>query len=277
MLAARTFLVRGLLAGFIAGVVTFGVAFLVGEPPVANAIAFEESQSAATENAGQEHAAANTAGGAVADGAEHSHGEEEELVSRANQSTWGLATATVLFGTALGGIIALVSAFAVGRLGRLSSRATIALVAGIGFVSVYLVPYLEYPPNPPAVGRPDTIVDRSALYFIMVAVSLVAAVIAVIVAKRLSSSMGGWNAVVVAFVGYLVIIVVTAWLLSIIDEVPADFSADLLWRFRMASVAVQATVYTVTGLLLAGMIHSALQKATAPDAAADLVRAGTSA
>ena len=51
MLTARTFLVRGLLAGLIAGVVTFGVAYLVGEPPVASAIAFEESQSAAAETA----------------------------------------------------------------------------------------------------------------------------------------------------------------------------------------------------------------------------------
>jgi len=38
MLTARTFLVRGLLAGLIAGVLTFGVAYLVGEPPVADVL-----------------------------------------------------------------------------------------------------------------------------------------------------------------------------------------------------------------------------------------------
>ena len=42
MLTARTFLVRGLLAGLVAGVLAFGVAYLVGEPPVAAAISLEE-------------------------------------------------------------------------------------------------------------------------------------------------------------------------------------------------------------------------------------------
>ena len=62
--------------------------------------------------------------------ADHSHSEDAPLVSRANQATWGLATATVVFGVALGGIIGLVSAFALGRLGRLTPRASTMLVAG---------------------------------------------------------------------------------------------------------------------------------------------------
>ena len=162
MLTARTFLVRGLLAGLIAGAATFGVAYLVGEPPVASAISFEESQSAASETTDHEHdAGAATAGTGVT--AEHSHSDEDALVSRANQATWGLATATVVFGVALGGIIGLVSAFALGRLGRLTPRASTMLVAAIGFVAVYLVPYLKYPPNPPAVGDPNTIGHRTEL------------------------------------------------------------------------------------------------------------------
>src|SRR4051812_35733971 len=106
MLTARTFLVRGLLAGLIAGVLTFGVAYLVGEPPVASAIALEES--AAAPDAAVEHEHDAVAGEPTA---EHSHGDDEALVSRANQSTWGLATATVVFGVALGGILGLLSAF----------------------------------------------------------------------------------------------------------------------------------------------------------------------
>src|SRR5690349_13178218 len=126
MLTARTFLVRGLLAGLVAGVMTFGVAYLVGEPPVASAISFEEAQSAADSVAVDLQHDAMTEAGAV----DHSHDDGDALVSRANQSTWGLATATVIFGIALGGIIGLVAAFAVGRFGRLSARASTALVAG---------------------------------------------------------------------------------------------------------------------------------------------------
>jgi predicted cobalt transporter CbtA len=261
MLTARTFLVRGLLAGLIAGVLTFGVAYLVGEPPVASAISFEESQSAESPPAAEttDHAHDATAGADATE--QHSHGDDDALVSRANQATWGLATATVVFGVALGGIIGLVSAFALGRLGRLSARASTMLVAAIGFVAVYFVPYLKYPPNPPAVGDPNTIGHRTELYFAMLACSVIAAVAAVVLARRLARTMDAWNAVLIAVVGYVLVVGLGAWLLPVIDEVPADFSADLLWRFRMASLTVQAFLWLVTGLLLATMIGMVVRKA----------------
>jgi hypothetical protein len=271
MLTARTFLVRGLLAGLIAGVLTFGVAYLVGEPPVASAISFEESQSVATEMADHDM----TVDAATAD---HSHGEEDApLVSRANQATWGLATATVVFGVALGGIIGLVSAFAVGRLGRLTARASTMLVAAIGFVAVYFVPFLKYPPNPPAVGNPNTIGHRTELYFAMLACSVLAAVAAVILARWLARTMDPWNAVLIAIAGFVVVTGLVAWLLPVVDEVPADFSADLLWRFRMASLTVQATLWLVTGLLLATMISAAVRKAAAARPGGGQILTGTSA
>ena len=150
------------------------------------------------------------------------------------------------------------------------------MVAGIGFVAVYLVPYLKYPPNPPAVGNPDTIGDRTALYFTMLAVSLVAAVAATLLARRLARTMDGWNAVLIAVGGFVLVVGVTAWLLPVIDEVPADFSADLLWRFRMASLAVQATLYLVTGLVLAGLIHAVVRRSS-PRGDAAQVLTGTAA
>ena len=276
MLTARTFLVRGLLAGLIAGVLTFGVAYLVGEPPVASAISFEEAQSAASETADHDHDAGAATAGTDAT-AEHSHSDEDALVSRANQATWGLATATVVFGVALGGIIGLVSAFALGRLGRLTPRASTMLVAAIGFVAVYLVPYLKYPPNPPAVGDPNTIGHRTELYFAMLACSVVAAVAAVVLARRLARTMDTWNAVLIGIAGYVVVTGLVAWLLPVVDEVPADFSADLLWRFRMASLTVQAFLWLVTGLLLATMIGVVVRKAATARPGNGSVLTGTSA
>jgi hypothetical protein len=259
MLTARTFLVRGLLAGLIAGVLTFGVAYLVGEPPVASAIALEELQSAAEQPSAEPSDHTHDA----AEAEEHSHADGEALVSRANQATWGLATATVVFGVALGGIIGLVSAFALGRLGRLTPRASTMLVAAIGFVAVYFVPYLKYPPNPPAVGDPNTIGHRTELYFAMLACSVVAAVASVIMARRLARTMDTWNAVLIGVAGYVVVTGLVAWLLPGVDEVPADFSADLLWQFRMASLTIQAFLWLVTGLLLATMISAVARKSAA--------------
>ncbi len=247
MLTALTFLVRGLLAGLIAGNVTFGVAYVVGEPPVDAAIAIEEAGSPAVDS----HDMADMAG--MTQGEGHSHGDEAE-VSRSTQSTWGLATATILFGVALGGIAGLAAAFACGRLGRLGPRASCVVVAATGFVAIYLVPFLKYPPNPPAVGNPDTIGPRTAWYFGMLAVSVVVAVAAIVLARRLAPRLGSWHAGLAAGGGALAIVLATAWLLPTVDEVPAGFPADLLWQFRMSSLAVQFTLWAVLGIALASMI-----------------------
>ena len=270
MLTARTFLVRGLLAGLAAGILAFGVAYLVGEPPVAAAIAFEDQGAveAIQPDDHPDHAA----------DAGHTHGDgDDAIVSRQNQATWGLLTATLLFGTALGGIVGVAGAFAAGRLGAISARASTAVVAAIGFLTVYLVPYLKYPPNPPAVGDPNTIGHRTELYFAMLACSVVAAVAAVVLARRLARTMDTWNAVLIGIAGYVVVTGLVAWLLPVVDEVPADFSADLLWRFRMASLTVQAFLWLVTGLLLATMIGMVVRKATAARPGNGSVLTGTSA
>ena len=81
----------------------------------------------------------------------------------------------------------MLSALALGRFGRLGVRATTLTVAAIGFVAIYPVPFLAYPPNPPAVGRPETIGYRTAVYFLMMAISVIAAVTAI-------WSAAGWPA-----------------------------------------------------------------------------------
>ena len=47
MISIRDFLVRGLLAGLVGGVLAFGVAYLVGEPSVESAISLEGSAATA--------------------------------------------------------------------------------------------------------------------------------------------------------------------------------------------------------------------------------------
>ena len=173
-MTARNFLVRGLLAGLIAGLLAFAVAYVVGEPHVDAAIAVEEA------NAAHE---AEHAENPPADGHTHEHEDDEgTVVSRANQSTWGLATGTLAVGIALGGVTGLAAAFAVGRIGRLRPSQSTALVSLIGFVAVTLVPLLKYPATPPAVGNPDTIGDRTLEYFGLMGLSVLAAVGAVVLA-----------------------------------------------------------------------------------------------
>ena len=49
---------------------------------------------------------------------------------------------------------------------------------------VYLVPFVKYPANPPSIGHPDTITDRSGLYLLMVVCSVIFLVTAVWLGQR---------------------------------------------------------------------------------------------
>ncbi|MFD7077362.1 CbtA family protein [Nocardioides sp. NPDC057577] len=240
-MSPRAFLVRGLLAGLLAGVATFLVAYSVGEPQVGAAIALEEGGDGHSHS----HAAEGDEGG--------EGGEEAAEVSRTNQSTWGLLTGTLAVGVALGGILGLVAAATLGRLGRLTPGQSTALVTLIGFVAVALVPFLKYPATPPAVGSGDTIGVRTAVYFAFQALSVVAAVVVTYAAVRLRGRFGTYLAVVGAIAAYLVVMVVAGQLFTTVNEV-GDFPADTLWFFRRASLITLATMWGVLGVALTGLV-----------------------
>jgi hypothetical protein len=183
---------------------------------------------------------------------------EPELVSREVQASFGLFTGVVVYSAAFGGLFALVFAVAYGRIGNLRPRAVSALLALGGFLALYVVPNLKYPANPPSVGDPETIGLRTGLYFSMILISIVAAVLAVMAQRRLAARLDVWSATLLAVVGYLVVVVVAAFLLPAINEVPEGFPAVLLWRFRMASVGMQAVMWATIGLLFGALTERAM-------------------
>lgn len=264
-MTARNILIRGLVAGFIAGILAFLVAHQVGEPHVEKAIAIEEAGSAghstghsepaadghshqhdaAHDDAGQHGAGHDEAGG-------HSHGDDA-AVSRFTQRTWGLLTGTLVVGTALGGIIALLAAAAVGRIGGLRPAASTALVTAIGFVSFALVPWFKYPAAPPAVGSGDTIGERTVDYFVFLAISVLAAVAATLLARRMRARVGDYVSVVVGVGAYLVVVVLAAVAMPTVNEL-GDFPADTLWYFRISSLFTLATLWGVIGVVLTGLV-----------------------
>src|SRR5262249_11336097 len=68
------------------------------------------------------------------------------------------------------------------------------LVAAGGFTGTYLVPFVKYPANPPGIGNPDTIGQRGGLYLLMVVCSVVFLVLAVWLGPRVGAAVGEWNA-----------------------------------------------------------------------------------
>ncbi len=245
-LTPRTFLVHGLLAGLVGGLLAFAVAFTVGEPPIDAAIAVEEAAAAPAE-------AGLTGGGEGVSLPAHGGEHEEGGITRDQQAGPGLATATVLFGVVLGGVAGIASAFALGRLGGLGPVASTALVVGLGWTAYTVVPWLKYPPNPPAVGSGETIGERTALYFGFVAVSVLAAIGAVLLGRALLRRTGPWLAVVVAALAFVVVVLAAGLGLAPIDEVPDDFPATTLYEFRLGALATSTALWAGIGLVLTGL------------------------
>jgi Probable cobalt transporter subunit (CbtA) len=123
------------------------------------------------------------------------------------------------------------------------------LLAVAAFVAIYYVPSLKYPANPPAIGEPETIAYRTGLYFLMMLISLGGLVFAVTTTRRLTERYGGLNAALTGAGLFAAIIVIAQLVLPDINGVPADFPAVVLWRFRMASLGLQALMWTTLGLL----------------------------
>lgn len=228
-------LVWGMLLGLVAGLLSFGFLKLAGEPSVDRAIAFE----AAMEQAKAAEAKAKGLPAPV---------EYPELVSRHVQAGIGLLTAVAVYSTAFGGLFSLAFALAHRRMGDFGARATSALLAAAGFVSVYLVPMLKYPANPPSVGLPETIDMRTSLYFAMILISLATMVAAGMLRLRLRPRVGNWNAALIAAGVYVVVVSGVAIVLPEVNEVPEGFPATVLWQFRIASLGGQAIMWSALSL-----------------------------
>jgi predicted cobalt transporter CbtA len=249
----RTLLIRGMLVGIVAGLLTFGIGKVIGEPQVDRAIAFETAMDEAKAKAAE---------------AKGIHVEEEpELVSREVQAGFGLFTGVVVYSTAFGGLFALVFAVADRRIANLRPQGVSALLAVQGIIAVYIVPNLKYPANPPSVGQPDTIGIRTALYFVMMALSIAAMVGANVLRKRLAARHDGWTAALVAGAAYIVAMLAVGHLLPGINEVPEDFPAVVLWQFRVASLSMQLVMWTTIGLLFGTLTQRAASVAYGPSAA----------
>jgi predicted cobalt transporter CbtA len=221
----RTYLVRGMLVGLLASIAAFGFAKTMGEPQIAKAETFEAQQA-------------------------HLHGDPEDdpVVSRAVQDTVGLGAGLVVAGAALGGIFSLAFAFVYRRFTQRSARATSALLGAGAFMALYVVPFLKYPANPPAIGNPDTIGKRTVLYFLLLAMAALAMVLAAIVRSRLRPRLGAWNAAIAAVALFCAVIGVVYVVMPGINEVPAGFPIIVLWRFRVASLGIQLLLWTGIGL-----------------------------
>ena len=232
-----------MLVGVVAGLLSFLFLKIYGEPQLDIAVAFETQMQAAK--------AAAAGGSSIEEG--------PELVSRQVQAGLGLLTAAMVYSIAFGGLFGLAFAFAYRRVpGAATPQGVSALLAAAGFVAVYLVPNLKYPASPPSVGVADTIGVRTALYFTMMAVSIVAMIGAFSLKRILVNRFTDWNATLAVAAYYVIIVAIAAWLLPAVNEVPEQFPAVVLWKFRVASIGAQFIMWATLGLLFGAWTQRAL-------------------
>lgn len=217
-------LLRGGLAGAFGGLLAFAFARIFAEPQIQRAIDFETASSP------------------------HGH-DHPEVFSRTIQENVGAGIAVIFFGLAMGLLVAIAYRVCLGRVGAVRAKPLAVLVAGGGFLAFYLVPFIKYPANPPAVGEAETIRQRSALYLVMVGCSLLFLILAVYLGQRLRRRFGNWNASLLAGGAFVVVIAVVMAVLPRVAEVPADFPADVLFHFRLYSIATQLILWTAIGLV----------------------------
>jgi predicted cobalt transporter CbtA len=222
----RSLLVRGMFVGLLAGLLAFAFARWTGEPEVERALAFETSMDKAA-----------------------GRSPDPEMVSRKVQKSFGLLTGVAVYGAAAGGLFGLTFAFAWGRMDIARPRTLSAVLAVLGFIAIVLVPTLKYPANPPSVGNPETIGVRTAAFFLLIAFSVAAMVLALQVRRRVSTRLGGWNSTLLAAVLFVFVMAIVSPFFPVIDEIPAGFPVTLMWRFRVAALGIQAVMWATLGLL----------------------------
>jgi hypothetical protein len=223
---------RGALAGFIAGVLGFVFARIFAEPFIDKAIDYESGRHDALN-------ALNTAAGrpTLADG--------PEIFSRTIQSTVGIATGVIALATAMGALIAVAYLVLHGRF-RIRPRNLAWLIAGFGFLGVYLLPYVKYPANPPSIGHTFTIGTRSQLYLSLVGASLVLLALAAYLACRLAPRLGTLNAILLSTVAFLIVYGTLIGLLPSLGDLPANVAHT--GQFGYARAATE-TPQPITNIL----------------------------
>jgi hypothetical protein len=267
----KKLILRGVLSGAVAGLLAFVFARIFAESQINKAIQYENARDAFVAKLDK------------AAGITPPH-DGPEVFSRTIQANLGIGVGMVAFGVAMGAIFAVVYAVCLGRVGMLKPRTLTCLVAAGAFLAIYLVPFLKYPANPPSIGHSDTIKQRGGLYLVMVLASVILLAAAVWLGQRLRARFGNWNASLIAGGAFVVLIGVVMLLLPSFGELAANvsvyghhatetplpildskgntifpgFPADVLYSFRLYSVAAQVILWTTLALIFAPLVERVL-------------------
>ena len=227
---ARTAIGAAAVVGLLAGLVVAVFFSFAGEPRIEDAITIEEARAAQHTDV---------------DAHDHATDDDGVEVSREAQRGVGLFAAMALAGGMFGALLGI--AFVALR--SIVDPARRALVAGalLGG-SITLAPWFKYPPNPPAVGDPDTVDRRQFLYVTLICIAIAVGVTAIRVGRRLATRQLAPVPRLAAVAATVVVPMTAALALLPPNDDPVAVPAKLIWQFRIVSLAGNALLWTLLTL-----------------------------
>ena len=223
------FIVIVLVSGFVAGVIHGTVNLVIVEPYLDEAIEIENQNLFATGLA------------------EDTPQFWAEYSSYRDWQKSGQLLAGGILGMSIGALFGIVFAYSRNSLPKGHTLKKTFVLAAIMWLTIFIIPFLKYPANPPTVGDVDTVVLRSTLYLSFIAISGFSAVGFFILYKKLQNKKKG-----LAFVGYAVFITTVFFIMPVNpDEVKAPM--DLVNGFRAMSV-IAVTTFWIAEAIIFGML-----------------------
>ena len=155
----------------------------------------------------------------------------------------GQILAGAILGTSLGALFGIVFVFSKNALPGSSNARKAIFLSGIMWFTIYFIPFLKYPANPPTVGDTETVVLRGILYLAFIAISGFGAVGFYQLYKRLQK-----NKKFVAYLGYAVFM---STVFIIMPQNPDEITApmDLVNGFRIMSVFAVSIFWIALGII----------------------------
>jgi predicted cobalt transporter CbtA len=156
----------------------------------------------------------------------------------------GQVLAGAILGTSMGALFGIVFAFSKKILPGEHHVKKALVLSGIMWVTIYLIPFLKYPANPPTVGDTDTVVLRAILYLSFIAISGLGAIGFYQLFKRLQKGKR-----LFAIIGYAAFI---STMFVVMPDNPDDVTApmDLVNGFRIMSVVAVSIFWIAVAVIL---------------------------
>ena len=156
----------------------------------------------------------------------------------------GQVLAGVILGLAMGSLYGIVYALSRNSLPGKTDVTKSVILAGVMWLTIYIIPFLKYPANPPTVGDGETVMLRAILYVSFIALSGIGVVIFYKLSQKLQN-----NKKYFGLFGYVIFITI---LFFVMPENPDEITApmNLVNEFRLMSVLGVSSFWLSVGLIL---------------------------